>query len=135
MEPPLLEEPREVGVRDGEATLELEMPLPSVSLLLLVPPSVPAPGPVQNLRVERYAGLRGEGEALLTWDGDGSPALRGYEVLRAPDGGGQFERLNEADLLGSAYMLAAGDLPGRFQVRAVDCRGRAGPATEPLAVK
>ncbi|MFO8009021.1 MAG: hypothetical protein R6V05_14950 [Candidatus Brocadiia bacterium] len=128
-ETPLLEPVRQVDPTDGRLELEFELPLPAVSLVLLTPKPDAAPGRVERLRAEHYAGQHGEQQVMLRWQDIGSRAVRTYEVLH------NGERINRPDLIFTAWMDARpGAATGEYSVRAVDWWGRAGEPSESLVL-
>lgn len=131
-----LEEPRLVQVTGGELAIAFDLPLPAVSLVVLTGPSAEAPGPVQDVRLERYQGLGSGQEVMVTWQGLDSHALRTYEVLAAPAPGGPYRRVNRPDLLCTAFLHVreTGSSPLFYKVRAVDYWGRAGAGSEAISL-
>jgi L-iduronidase len=152
--------PREVEVVDGRWTCTLDLDLPSVTLLLLTVDPGAAPAKVTGLKAERYEGMEGEGQVLLTWDAADSRALGTYEVLFTPEansplpvlpGGGKVRRpsplgegdarrltlgegrLNPVDLLDTAFLVSIPE-PGTYQVRAVDYWERHGELSNPVII-
>ncbi len=126
-EPPLLEAPRQVEPEGGRLELEFDLPLPAVSLVLLTPKPDAAPGRVEGLRAEHYAGQHSEQQVMLRWRDVASCAVRSYEVLH--DG----ERVNGPDLICTGWMDARREAgTGEYSVRAVDWWGRAGEPSEAL---
>jgi L-iduronidase len=130
----LLEEPHEVAIHDGKLELELELPLPAVSLILLSARPAEGPGAAQGLRSMPYEGLMERKEVLLRWQGLDSRTLCSYEVLYSPSAGGPFTRVNEADLLCTAYLHVSPPGTGYYQVRAVDYWSRRGPTSPAIEV-
>lgn len=105
--------PQEVTLAGGKLSLELELPMPGVQLVLLSRKPRSGPEQVKGLRLEQFGN-----EILLRWDGLPSRVLRTYEVLL--DG----RRINASDSLDTAFLAA--DRPGRYSVRALDYWGRKG---------
>jgi L-iduronidase len=126
----LLAEPVPVTPIDGQLALRIDLPMPGVSLILLTAMPAAAPGQVAAPAAERYEGLTDREEILLTWrdpKGTASRNLRTYEVLYAPSPDGPFGRVNEADLLATAFLhVRAPGANGYYCVRAVDYWGRRG---------
>jgi L-iduronidase len=132
----LLEELREVEATGGVLTLRFALPLPGISLILLSDRPKQPPGKVEGLRVELYEGLTGKEEVMLVWQDVESRAIRTYEVCCAPSPDGPFKRVNEADLLCTAFLHVreASRREGYYRVCAVDLWGRRGDMSETLAV-
>ena len=121
---PLLEPPREVQIDEGHLKLDIDLPLPSVSLLLLNQKPAERPGAPTRLRGVRYQGLTERENILLTWRGPGSRVLRTFEVLFATAPDGPFTRINDGDLIATAFLHARE--PGQsgfYRVQAVDYWG------------
>jgi hypothetical protein len=134
-EPTLFAKPEQVEARDGRFHLGFHLPQPGVSLILLTrkpddPPTTPT-----GLRGVPHAGLTGEPAVMLAWQGTADRALRTYEVLHSPDGEGSYERVNQADVISSAFLhVGPGAGAGSYKVRAVDFWGRAGGESEPASL-
>ena len=111
--------PKEVTLTRGSLSLEFELPMPGVQLVLLSRKPLTGPATVKGLRLERFGS-----EILLLWNGLPSRVLRTYEVLL--DG----RRINVADTLDTGFL--APDRPGRYSVRALDYWGRKGKASDPV---
>jgi len=128
--------PREVRVPDGRLELEFDLPLPSVSLILLSARPPGPPGPPVGLRADVYPGLCDGRQVMLTWRGPESRVIGTYEVLHAPSPEGAFRRINEVDLLCRAFLHTgeAARAAGCYKVRAVDYWGRAGEASEAVTL-
>ncbi len=120
MELPYLTEPQ---VYDG-GPLRFDLPADSVSLVLLSTRPERPPGEVDGLQVVEMPGLHGP-EHLLFWTGLACRTLRGYEVLASVDGG-PYQRINQADLLCTAFMWPKPAGQVRYRVRAIDFWGRTG---------
>ena len=110
---------KEVTLTRGSLSLEFELPMPGVQLVLLSRKPLTGPATVKGLRIERFGS-----EILLLWNGLPSRVLRTYEVLL--DG----RRINVADTLDTAFL--APNRPGRYSVRALDYWGRKGKASDPV---
>ncbi len=131
-----LAEPEPVRAEQGALTLEFDLPLHAVSLVLLSARPAAAPAVVSGVQLESYPGLTGQREVMVTWQGLESRVIRTYQVLRAATPSGPFERVNPADLLCSAYLdvFEPTGQPVYYQVRAIDYWGRAGAASEVIAL-
>jgi len=128
----VLEGPREVAIRDGRLTLDFDLPLPAVSLILLSKRPAEAPGKVEQLRGEKYKGITGNEEVLLSWEGIDSRVIQTYEVLYAESPEGPFERINGSDLICTAFLHVRKTAGGKgyYKIRAVDYWGRFGEESE-----
>jgi len=128
----MLDEPREVRAKDGKLTLEFDLPMPGVSLVLLSAKPGEAPGAVTGLRAEQSPSLLGKEEVLLAWRDVDSRFLRTYEVLYSASPSGPFKRVNESDLLCTAFLHVKATKTGKgyYKVRAVDYWGRAGEESD-----
>ncbi|MFP4105696.1 MAG: GH39 family glycosyl hydrolase, partial [Phycisphaerae bacterium] len=122
---------KKVSSESGTLELELELPRHSVSLLLLTPKPDKPPKAAGPIRVDVFPGLY-ESEHLLTWKGSNSYALHTYEVLHADTIDGEYQRLNKADLLCTAWTGSARKA-GYYRIRAVDAWGQKSES-EPIRV-
>jgi hypothetical protein len=136
---------QEVRVRDGALILSFDLPLPSVSLVLLSAKPSEAPGRVADVRIERYEGLLDQDEIMVIWQANhvwhdvGSRVLQTYEVLYADSPDGPYTRVNEADVIDTAFLHVrekVADVPsaGFYKIRAVDYWGRRGEASEVVSL-
>jgi L-iduronidase len=131
----LLEEPKTVHIRDGNLTLDFLLPMPGVSLLLLVPKRPDGPGKVQGLRTEQYTGSDGSDQIMLIWKELPSKGIRTYEVLQSDSPDGAFTRISESDNICTAYLYVK-EKPGiksYYRIRAIDYWGRVGPESEAIS--
>ena len=132
---PLLEPPQTLQVDEGRLELSITLPLPSVSLLLLSQKPKERPGAPTRLRATRYRGFTERENILLTWRGPGSRVLRTFEVLFGTSPEGPFTRINEGDLIATAFLHArAPGQSGFYRVQAVDYWGRRGEPSPLLEV-
>jgi L-iduronidase len=122
-EPALLHPLSTIDAADGRVSLDLDLPLPSLTQVLVVPDTGAAPAAPTRLVVERYRGLGGRDERMLFWAaGDNRPAIF-YEVLASTDGT-SFAPVNPVPLISTAF-LHMSPAPGtRYAVRAYDAFGR-----------
>ncbi len=126
--------PHQVRIIEGLLTTSFDLVLPSVVLVLLTADPQIRPEKVTGLRAERFEGMTGEGEVLLTWHGVSARTLQTYEVLYAATVAGPFKRVNEADLLDSVFVHTPADEHGVYWVRAVDFWRRDGELSEPIEI-
>ncbi len=128
---------REVQIVGGRLTTDVELALPGVALLLFTADPQVTPPKVNGLSAERYEGIEGEGQVLLTWHAVDSRALRTYEVLFTPAQGddvpAEAMRLNRSDLLDAAFLVIR-PRQGHYQVRAVDQWDRGGEPSDPVII-
>jgi L-iduronidase len=119
-------EPRHLETGDG-LSLSVDVPRPGVHLLHLHADPGGEPAPPDGVRVDAYRGLH-RPDVVCSW---AAPDRRvaTYEVLRAEDSDGPFRRINDVDLVATAYTHSPGTFEpdGYYAVRAVDYWGRTGP--------
>jgi hypothetical protein len=126
----MLHTPVQRAVRNGRVSLAFDMPLPSVSLVLLSARPEGAPRRVAGLRGEVYAGSGSRENAMICWRPDTSTVLRTYEVLYSQTRGGRYRRVNKPDLVCGAFLhVRKAGSRGFYRVRAVDYWGRKGPVS------
>jgi L-iduronidase len=141
----MLDAPQEVIIKDGTLSLSFDLPLPSVSLVLLSAKPSGAPGRVEGVRIVRYEGLLDQDEVMVLWQANhvwhdvGSRVLQTYEVLYADSPEGPFTRVNEVDVIDTAFLHvrdkdAGASRGGFYKIRAVDYWGRRGEASEVIAI-
>jgi hypothetical protein len=133
----LLAAPAEVVPANGSVNLEFDLPLHSVSLILLNVKPASAPQQVTGVACERYESLTQQSEVMVTWTGLDSRMIQTYEVLCSPEAEGPYQRVNPADLLCSAYLhvVDAASQNLFYKVRAVDYWGRAGMESSPVQIQ
>jgi len=124
--------PQDVTIEEGALTLSFDQPLPGVTLVLLSARPETAPGQVCGLRAERYPGMVGREEILLTWRCLDSRTVRTYEVLFAERPEGPYVRINAPDQLDTAFLHVREGGPGCYRIRAVDYWGRSGEPSDSL---
>lgn len=125
-EPALLHPVGICQVEDGRLSLDLDLPLPSLTQVLVVPDTGAAPAAPMGLRVERYRGLGGREERMLFWAaGDARPAIF-YEVMASLDHE-TFEVISGAPLISTAFLHMSPPPGTRYAVRARDAFGRQSP--------
>jgi L-iduronidase len=133
----LLEPPTPAPIVNRSLTLDFDLPLPGVSLILLSAQPVNAPERVLEVRLAPYTGLHDEAQTMVVWRGLPSRALRTYEVLRADRPEGPFVRVNAPDLICTAFLdvREKGAPRASYRVRAVDFWGRRGPESETASLR
>jgi L-iduronidase len=123
-------QPHDVTIQEGALTINYDQPLPGVTLILVSRRSEREPPQVQNVRLERYAGISDQEEVMVLWDGIPSRTLRTYEVYFAPHVDGPYTRVNPQDQLDTAFLHVREPGPGVYTVRAVDYWERHGEFSE-----
>ncbi|MFP4104920.1 MAG: GH39 family glycosyl hydrolase [Phycisphaerae bacterium] len=134
-EPTMEAEPAEIAVSDGTASLDFDLQVHSVSLVLLTKKPSDAPAAPSRLRSEKYPGLHPEDaeELLLMWDGVDSRNIRTYEILFSESVDGEFSRINGPDQIANCFMHTRPvRTKGYYKVRAVDYWDRAGEESDVL---
>lgn len=130
-EPALLEPVGSLACDGRKATLEFDLPLPGVSLLLLTVRPGDGPQPVTGLRAVRYKGLDDHDQTMLSWTALDARTVASYTVLAAANRRGPYQPVSGTGAM-SAALLHAPAPPGpmHYKVHAVDYWGRRGPDTE-----
>lgn len=126
-EPTLLEPTYDVSIHDGSLVLEFDMPLPSVSLILLSTRPDRHPEPVTNLRLEHYDGLSNVNQVMVKWDEVmHTRFIQTYEVYVRTSSEHSFERVNTVDTICTAFLHVPSQqvTEGEYMVRSVDYWGR-----------
>jgi L-iduronidase len=112
-----------VACDEGRISVDLDVPLPSLTQVLVVPDVGVPPAAPTGLVVERYLGLGGREERMLFWaSGDISPAIF-YDVLVSTNGG-TFEKVSPAPLISTAFLHMSPPEGARYAVCARDAFGR-----------
>lgn len=111
--------------------ITFSLPLPSISLVQLchMPSQAPpAPSKPSILKKQQHDGTVIHWQPLIS---SASVVLRTYE-LECSTSGGTYKRVNEADILASAWIYHHGDDSKKrcYRVRAVDYWGRSSPASD-----
>jgi hypothetical protein len=134
MELALLDEPCDFA--GWRASLSFDLPLHSVSLLVFTADPGQAPPKVQGLTARDYFGHSDDREIMLRWQDAGPRTVQTYEVLRAMEESGPYERVNPVDLVATGFLhVAPAVAKAWYKVRALDYWGRAGEASEPVLVE
>jgi L-iduronidase len=126
---PHLAEEREVAPVGGALDLEFTLPLPSVSLLLLLPDPGVAPAQPHGLTARTQPGRTPEEHIVLRWHPQrDSHRLRTYRVEYRAHAGAAWELVNP-DALGASFLhlRAPNAARGAYRVCAEDRWGRCSP--------
>ncbi|QPB23956.1 glycosyl hydrolase [Rhizobium sp. 007] len=122
-EPALLHPISIVDAQEGRISLDLDVPLPSLTQILVVPDTGAAPSAPTGLTATRYRGLGELQQRMLFWAaGDARPGIF-YDVLTSTDGK-IFEKVNPVPLISTAYLHVSPQSGVRYAVRARDAFGR-----------
>lgn len=125
-EPALLHPLSVVDAQNGVVSLDLDVPLPSLTQILVIPDKGAAPSAPTGLTATRYRGLGEREQRMLFWAaGDSRPGIF-YEVLASTDGR-TFEKVNPVPLISTAYLHVSPPPGARYAVRARDAFGRESP--------
>ncbi len=126
-EPTLLEPVRDLMIDEDTVALTFDMPLPSVSLIVLsVRPDNP-PEAVTNLRLEHYNGLFDINQIMVKWeDKSNTRFVQTYDVYFRPSSDSAFERINPVDTICTCFLHVPSQTitHGDYKVRTVDYWGR-----------
>lgn len=130
-EPGLVSPPLMLDIDGGPLELSFDLPLHSVSLLVLNKKPPHGPGKVSGLRAEQYQGVDGQPEYLLRWNSLPDHSIQTYEVIQFDLNMSSYRRVNEQDLICSAYIVRQ---PGRYQIKARDYWGRMSEESEVIQI-
>lgn len=133
-EPTHLFEPTDFDAENGTVSLSFALPKPGVSVILLCPETTNPPAVPQGVRARSYKGMSTLEEVLIWWEPSNSPYIRTFEVAFSEEADGEFSRVNESDLLSSAFLHLRRTRSGRgmYRVRAVDYWGKPGEWSAPI---
>lgn len=117
-------------------TLDLEMPMHSVSLLIIVPEPAKAPDAVQLLRYVRETGQNGNTQVFLKWTPSDALDFLRYR-LRRKDASGMQEIAPNVNLDTSVWVDMEIDSPGwyEYQVAVENAGGLLSEWSTPVGVK
>jgi L-iduronidase len=113
-------------------TIELDLQLPSASLVIIEPRATPAQAAPSALRIAAYPGLNEAENIVLSWDAPAGGPVQLYDVLCASNGAGSFTQLNPAPLLSTAYLLPRPAGATTLKVRTRTLAGDIGPESTPI---
>ncbi|MBD3320541.1 MAG: hypothetical protein GF350_05525 [Chitinivibrionales bacterium] len=133
MELETMEDPRKVSVSGGSFSMQIDLPCPSVSMIILAPEQDGPPPAVSNVRAQQLTnGITDERHTLVRWDESPSKYIQTYEVLWSPTENGAYTRVNNADFFTTTFMHChpQSDPEGFYQVKPVDYWDNAGSAVE-----
>lgn len=128
----MYDEVRNITIEDGRLDMSFDLPLTGVSLILVCRKLGTAPCRVENIKVDKYKGLVGKVETMLSWKSIDSRFIRTYEILFCDRPDGIFSRVNKQDLICSAYLHSRDKniKKGYYKVKAIDYWGCAGEESE-----
>ncbi|TVR13548.1 MAG: hypothetical protein EA401_06490 [Planctomycetota bacterium] len=118
----------------GSVTLDLDIHLPSMGMVLLVRDPGSAPPQVTGLRGQSWTGISSDEQIMLRWQRQGNArTLATFEVERQDENG--WTRLNPDTRCAAWCDLRSPRAGGtHYRVRAVDLWGRAGEWSESICV-
>ena len=122
-------ERRVVGAE--EIALDIAVPLPSLTLLLVERESGRAPPSPRRVTVEPQPSLTGRRNVLLGWTTGPYDGVQLHDVLFATSAAGPYEPVNARPLLSSAFLHGRERGPGFYVVRTRDLGGRLFARSEP----
>ncbi|MCC5829665.1 MAG: hypothetical protein JJU36_09490 [Phycisphaeraceae bacterium] len=130
----LIDGPRTFESTADELSLNFDLPMPGVSLVLVSQDPGQAPPAPPRIWARRYFGLTGEAQALIRWIDSDSRVIKTYEVFFTPAAGGEARRINEPDLVCRGFLHVADDVRGTYKVRAVDHWGRSSDFSQSVEI-
>lgn len=128
----LLIPPERKAVGADGLALDLLIPLPSLTLLLVEREEGEAPPAPQRVTAEMQPGLTEQTSVLLSWTGGAHDGVQLYDVLFAASAACPFEPVTPQPLLSSAFLHARPPGPGYYAVRSRNLSGSRGARSTPL---
>lgn len=135
-EPTMTINPENSEIKGNSASISLDMPYSSVSLIVINEKPAEKPETITNLKTYIYTGVNGNPEIVLRWDQVQNDGFLSYEVWSAPAGSEEFIKINPANLLDACFVhRAEGETAGtQYKVRAVDIAGNEGEFSDVLTL-
>ncbi|MCP4408172.1 MAG: hypothetical protein GY807_10510 [Gammaproteobacteria bacterium] len=124
------------NISENRLQREFDLAMPGVSLFLISKRPAAKPQKVTGLYAEHFNSISGNrDDILLKWDSN-SRFIQSYEVLFSNSEAGLYSRVNEPDIISTAFIhqLKFPFGGGYYKIAAVDYWGRRGAATNPLHV-
>jgi L-iduronidase len=113
-------------------TVDLTLPLPSVTVVLVERITAEAPGKPTSLGAEPQPGLTERENMLLTWRPGAHAGVQTFDVLFARRPGASLERVNPVPLLSAAFLHAREPGAGRYVVEAKSLDGLRQTRSDPI---
>ncbi|MFW6218638.1 MAG: GH39 family glycosyl hydrolase [Bacteroidota bacterium] len=121
----LANKPRKIRVENGIFTTAIRMPASSVSLLMLLPDNLPAPGAPQKPEAYRYTGINGEPNIMLRWEDMSNYNIMTFEIWFSTNNK-DFSKVNQVNFIdnGFLHVLEKDSKDCYYKIRSVDYQGR-----------
>jgi L-iduronidase len=132
-EPALLHPIAVMRPEEGRISLDLSVPLPSLSQIVAIPRGAQGPAVPKPTKLDRYPGLHGQANAMLLWESGGVATVELFDVFVGPSAAGPFRKINPTPLLASAFLHAGAEKGSFYVIQARDMFARTSAFSEPLA--
>ncbi len=135
-EPGLMGAPSDLHVGSNVLEFELNMPSPSVSILILARKTEKLPSPPSNLTSHEYQGLNNDRMLFIKWDDTSNSNILSYELMYKSGNDTTFSKLNAQYLRdrGFMHLIPESVTNAEYRVKAVDYWGRESELSEPLKI-
>ncbi|HYW96577.1 MAG TPA: hypothetical protein VE870_13365, partial [Bacteroidales bacterium] len=133
-EPALMGSPSDVTVNSNIIELEVDMPSPSVSFLVLARKTETVPAAPYGLSFDEYNGLNHDKMVYVSWKDSLNTNVLSYELMCKTDSDTAFSRVNaqyQRDR-GYSYILPENVKRVEYRIKTIDYWGRESVLSEPL---
>ncbi len=125
-----LYEPVKRMVLNGQFTADLDMPMHSVSLLLLLPDNDGRPGSTRFIKAVAETGCNGNRQVFLKWRPNADRDFLYYRVGRREAGEAEYRLISDSPSLNTAIYVDMDVTAGRSYEYRIQCLNAAGVASE-----
>ncbi len=135
-EPGLMGAPADLNVNTDIVELDIDMPSPSVSFLVLARKTATLPVAPTRLSYTEYTGLNGERMIFVRWKDEVNTDILSYELMVKAAQDTTYTRVNSQYLLDKGFLHI---LPGNmeqpeYRVKVVDYWGRESGLSDPIVL-
>lgn len=135
-EPPLYEPVQVIKAKNGQLTIQTELPASSVSVLILATRTEELPGKVQWDFYESYNGLNNDKMIFMKWTALDNPHILSYDIYMSETENGEYRKVNPQSLIDQGWIhIYDGDATQLYyKIKAVDYWGRSGDYSKMIKV-